>query len=380
MFQQWVNRLRRPFAAAGLDDREVLYAISNLGFLGFLFLSTWLGGTPAAHLATTLATIPLFLFAYLTAILRPRWRGGALLLILALALALMPVNWGANTYLVYFSALAAVYWPALRATMAIVAALLIFAWIGTQLLSFPPFYMAITTLLCISVALGNAVTRQLQRKDAALRLSQAEVRTLAQVAERERIGRDLHDLLGHSLSLIVLKAELAHKLSRQGHARATQEMAELEQVARQTLAQVRRAVSGIRAAGLDAELAGSKYALQAAGTALRVENQLPALPATIETALALVLREACTNVIRHARAENTEIRAGIRDGQLYFVVADDGVGGIVREGTGLASMRERAAELGGSCTVQSGIGGTEIRVQLPWTPSALPNPGQVMPA
>src|SRR5205814_6582017 len=102
---------------------------------------------------------------------------------------------------------------------------------------------------------------QRARANQALRLSQDEVRRLAQVAERERIGRDLHDLLGHSLSVIALKSELASKLFTRDSAAAAREIADVERIARESLGQVRRAVAGMRALGLRAELANARLAL-----------------------------------------------------------------------------------------------------------------------
>ena len=154
---------------------------------------------------------------------------------------------------------------------------------------------------------GNHFFIENTRKRAELKLSHDEVRRLAALAERERIGRDLHDLLGHTLSMVALKSELAGKLLDRDPLAARREIDEVGRVARDALSQVRRAVSGIRAAGLAAELASAKLLLESDGVAFRYERADVALTPELETALALTLREAVTNIQRHARAQHAQV-------------------------------------------------------------------------
>uniref|UniRef100_UPI002353B7B1 sensor histidine kinase n=1 Tax=Deinococcus geothermalis TaxID=68909 RepID=UPI002353B7B1 len=188
---------------------------------------------------------------------------------------------------------------------------------------------------------------------------QAEKEALAADAERERIARDLHDLLGHTLSVIVLKSELASKLAQRDPARAVQEIREVERISREALSEVRAAVSGYRGSGLKAELARAKVALDAAGVRLEYGGQPGPLPPEVEHGMSMVLREAVTNVVRHAHAR--ECRVNItREGERYRLeIADDGVGGAAPEGTGLTSMRERVRALGGEFT-RDGTRGTRL--------------------
>src|SRR5690606_28437609 len=162
-----------------------------------------------------------------------------------------------------------------------------------------------------------------QQKEAALRLSQEEIRRLAATAERERIGRDLHDLLGHTLSLITLKLELSRKLLDRDPALARQEIAEAEKVARHALAEVRSAVTGIRAADLAAELAAARLLLEASRVALEYKAP-PGLPAELERPLALVVREAVTNIARHAGASHAEIDFAVEGSALRMRILDNG--------------------------------------------------------
>lgn len=205
---------------------------------------------------------------------------------------------------------------------------------------------------------------------------QREQERLAAEAERERIARDLHDLLGHTLSVIVLKSELASRLAERAPAQAAAEIREVERISREALQEVRAAVRGYQGSGLTAELARAKVALDTAGVALRVGGPLPELPREVEATAAMLLREAVTNVVRHARAR--EVRVAVEAGPRGYVleIRDDGVGGQAPEGSGLTGMRERVRAIGGTLE-RDGRGGTRLRAQFPL--SAV-SPGGAVPA
>lgn len=175
-------------------------------------------------------------------------------------------------------------------------------WLGMRLQSL--VWLPVSVL---GMAAVGAVYSINERKDALLRLSQDEVRRLAATAERERIGRDLHDLLGHTLSLVALKSDLAARLIERDPQAARSEIDAVAQISRDALAQVRRAVTGIRAAGLVAELASARVLLDMDGIVLEHQLEALALPPEHETALALVVREAATNVQRHAQARRVRV-------------------------------------------------------------------------
>ncbi|SDG74764.1 histidine kinase [Dyella sp. 333MFSha] len=220
---------------------------------------------------------------------------------------------------------------------------------------------------------GNYLYVRGARRDAALRLSQDEVQRLATLAERERIGRDLHDLLGHTLSLITLKSELAKRLALADPVRAQQEMEEVERVARHTLAEVRSAVTGLRAGDLAGEIVSARVMLEASGIALSAE--LPDrfdLAPTAEAELALVLREAVTNIHRHSSA--TEARVVItRNGEEFSMrITDNGCGGLAAHGNGVSGMRERIRRIGGRLAIESPARqGTLLAIDLPRARSLL---------
>ncbi len=234
-----------------------------------------------------------------------------------------------------------------------------------------PFNYLLTAFFVIVVGASNLFIAQQKRADLKLRRAQAENVGLAAVAERERIARDLHDVLGHTLSVIVLKAELAGRLLERDPARAATEIADVERTARTALAEVREAIGGYRSRGLNAEVEQARQTLLSAGVALSCETRPPPMPAREETVLSLAVREAVTNIVRHAHATQCTMRfATTPDGFASFEVADNGAAIIEREGNGLRGMRERVQELGGRFRIEQGLAyqeGTTLVIELPRT-------------
>jgi two-component system sensor histidine kinase DesK len=188
-----------------------------------------------------------------------------------------------------------------------------------------------------------------------LHAARCELARLAVIEERLRMARDLHDLLGHTLSLITLKSELAGRLLEAAPARAAEEIQEVERVARQTLREVREAVAGYRQPALHSELDGARQLLSAAGIVCTIEQSAGALPPATDAVLAWAVREAVTNVIRHSRARRCCIRVTGADGMVHAEVINDGEwdhekeGGDARRrtGSGLAGLAERVMAHGG---------------------------------
>lgn len=188
---------------------------------------------------------------------------------------------------------------------------------------------------------------------------------LAVTEERLRFARDLHDLLGQNLSVLVLKSELVAKhLPDDTDAATRNEVRDIAQVARKSLNDVRETVSGYRQATLQAEISSARTALRAAGIGLLVEDRLGTLPPEQDGVLAWCLREAVTNVVRHSGAKKCEVRLGRDDGHASLEVSDDGRGATSLDGgSGLEGMRERVALVGGTLNVGSENGGG-LRVQV----------------
>jgi two-component system, NarL family, sensor histidine kinase DesK len=223
--------------------------------------------------------------------------------------------------------------------------------------------------LIVMVAVITAVINvgvNASKKNAALKLSQDEVRRLAATAERERIGRDLHDLLGHTLSLITLKLELSRKLFDRDPAASRRELEEAENVARHALGEVRAAVTGIRATDLAAELASARLLLESSAVHLDYGVLPSSLPVDVERGLALVIREAVTNIHRHAGATEAGVRFESTPEKLDMHICDNGRGGQSTEGNGINGMRERVKALGGTLIIESpSKRGTRLIVSVP---------------
>jgi len=175
---------------------------------------------------------------------------------------------------------------------------------------------------------------------------------MAVAAERERFARDLHDLLGHSLSVIALKAELAGRLLPERPDDAAREIGEVEGVARSALTEVREAVSGYRRPTLDDELEGARMALSAAGISADVTRDPVTLSPEVEAVLAWSVREGATNVIRHSGAKRCSVRVAADLVNASVEVVDDGAGsdpagGNGAAGHGLEGLAERAGVVRG---------------------------------
>jgi two-component system sensor histidine kinase DesK len=208
-----------------------------------------------------------------------------------------------------------------------------------------------------------------------LHATREELARLKVEEERHRVGRDLHDLLGHGLSLITLKSKLAGRLVEKEPTRAIQEIQEVERVARQSLREVREAVAGYRQPRLDSEIDGARQLLEAAGIECLVEYSALSLPPVTDTVLAWTVREGVTNVIRHSRARHCFIRIIRENNTVLAEVINDGdprereEGVQAREGLGLSGLTERVTALGGR--IEAGPGrapgkaGFRLWVELP---------------
>src|ERR1700716_1006529 len=193
-----------------------------------------------------------------------------------------------------------------------------------------------------------------------------QIARLAVGEERLRFARDLHDLLGHSLSVIALKSELAGRLIKTTPGLAAHEIEDIEKVARDALREVREAVTGYRQPALAAELAGADEALTVTGIELHVDQDRAPFPPAVEAVLAWTVREGVTNVMRHSGAKRCAIRISNQDGRATVEVVDDGRGGTPQEGSGLHGLRERVLERGGTLTAEALLHeGFRLRVTLP---------------
>ncbi len=223
---------------------------------------------------------------------------------------------------------------------------------------------------CAGIGLLMLLMRDLRLRNDELLAARAELAELAVAQERERFARDLHDLLGHSLSVIALKAELAGRLLPRRPDQAAAEIAEVESVARGALTEVREAVSGYRRPTLDRELEGARVALAAAGIAAELERPSVSLDPDAEIVLAWAVREGATNVIRHSGARHCSLRISSTLAGTTLEVVDDGVGPSAvnghGDGHGLAGLVERARSVDGRVEAEGRPeGGFRLLVSVP---------------
>jgi two-component system sensor histidine kinase DesK len=303
----------------------------------------------------------------------PAYRELALVAVLGIGLAVsLGTAWAG--LMIYLSAAAAVtlperwVWPAVLATTAVCAAVVA----ADDLLS----DVFILPVMCVLTAFGLRGTRYLVTVNGELIAAREELARSAVAEERMRFARDLHDLLGHSLSLIALKSELAGRLAERDPARARQEMADVEDAARRSLAEVRDAVSGYRQVSLAQALAEARSALSAAGIALRAQAPAEPLPAAVDAVLGWVVREATTNVLRHSGARSMTVDLAATAGGATLTVTDDGRGGDAPRGTGLAGLAERVERVGGRLETGPAPGGgfrltADVPAQVPADPAVV---------
>lgn len=227
----------------------------------------------------------------------------------------------------------------------------------------PASYVLAYTATTIGVGILMLVLSDLRARNGELSAARAELARLAVAKERLRFARDLHDLLGHSLSVIALKSELAGRLIAARPAEAVDEVRSVERVAREALAEVREAVSGYRQPTLDGELEGARMALAAAGIQADLQRARVTLDPAVEATLAWAVREGATNVIRHSGASRCAMRVSASLGDAAVEVVDDGVGAAAA-GDGLgAGASDGTAAAAGNGNGGHGLAGLQERAQ-----------------
>jgi two-component system sensor histidine kinase DesK len=320
----------------------------------------------------TLLSLVLYLFFYIRMYIMPlRQMVANAAGLIVIGLLLWPLNSAAFIYLMIASINLALH-PSWRVWLRTVAVASLLAVPVVLLIDAPKNLLLVVPLTSLFGGFSNLIYMRGVRRDAELRLSQEEVRRLATLAERERIGRDLHDLLGHTLSLVALKSELARKLALRDPGSAQREMEEVERVARHALGEVRAAVTGMRRSDLAAELLSARLMLEASGIVFACDGcESLDLPHAIEAPLALVLREAVTNIHRHARATEARIDISNAQGELRMRISDNGCGGLAAHGNGVSGMRERVRALGGTLAIDSPPRkGTVLELRVPLSAAA----------
>lgn len=335
-----------------LENRLAWVYLFNLGFfllpLGFVDYS-------AVQLAIMLAALAAFIAVYFWAYRcssEDMWL--PILIMVAIACAMTPLNGGSIALFAYagfFIGFAYRTRTAIFGIGALLALLVVFDQvIGVQWQLFLQYGVVVVAGVSIFgiVERSKRLNRQREQR------SNAEIERLASTLERERIARDLHDVLGHTLSSIILKADLAKELLKHDDtAAAKTQLHELASVARQSLSQVRQSVAGYRHRSLQEELDALKVTLAEAGFTTRVQGAVPKLTKVQEQTLIFALKELATNALRHSRGKHFTISFRQNATEHVITVADDGpCEAEIIPGNGLTGLAERLAEQQGDLAIE----------------------------
>jgi two-component system sensor histidine kinase DesK len=362
-----MNTIKRVLAGPWVPPEQgkmPYFWILSLAFVLWKYLYVAIGAGELVLLLLTFAVfVPVYFFSYWA-----NTRQAVLCILVTCILGLLwaPYNVGVANLFLFACAMCARLQPQRNAYRMLAVVFAVGLSAACFLTSEHVIFMLPIVAVGIPVAVAAIMDVSLKRSHQALLRKQEEVEHMARIAERERISRDLHDLLGHSLSLIALKAELAGKLVERDAAACRSEIHDIETAARNALSEVRAAVTGYRQSGLSGALASARASLAAANVELQEDVQRLDLAPSKEHVLALALCEAVTNVVRHAKATRCRLALALEDGMAVLRVADDGAGTAhgLKRGNGLTGMQERAAAAGGTLSINAGAGLT-LELRLP---------------
>jgi len=376
----WIMRPGGPRPVGGYSLPSVLWSSPAARWYlggGISLLWVFSAGTDivraagsAGSAALGLALLAVYAFAFLIATpinwtIPRRHRAISILVVLALSFTLWPwLGWGICGLWTYVGVLIAtavfpwrVTWISIfgLAGLALLFDVIDSGW-NADVLWVPAIIASISLMMAAFMRSIDSLNR--------MRMAQREVERLAAERERGRVARDIHDILGHSLTVITVKTELAGRLVDVDPARAKTELAEVEALARGALADVRATVAGFRGVSVSGELAAARVALAAVEIALDAPATTDAVAPEHRELAGWVVREGVTNVVRHAKAHRCRIR--LEPGRV--AVEDDGVGAVASaegSGTGLSGLRERVDAAGGRLSIgRSDLGGFRLEVTL----------------
>jgi two-component system, NarL family, sensor histidine kinase DesK len=291
-----------------------------------------------------------------------------LLCMVAMGVGLANYNVGSSVFIIFAASFIPWVSGTSRRAMLALATLIVIILIDAAVFHPQVAFWATSIVVTLGVAGSNIHFAEKNRADAKLRMAHTEIEHLAKVAERERIARDLHDVLGHTLSLIIVKATLAGKLIDRDPQKAKYEIADIEKASRDAMGDIRSTLRGYSTYKLSEELQRAKSTLSSAGICAESDATEVSMSPAQESVIALIMREAVTNVVRHSHARNCRLKLARENGSCVLRVEDDGRGGIQTEGNGLRGMRERIEALGGTL-IRDTSHGTRLKFEFPLSDS-----------
>lgn len=348
------------FNLRALGSRPEFYLI----YLAFYF-SPWFFSAPTAIDVIAIALgLAVFLPIYFLAFKDPsRDNIPHTLAFILIGFALAQFNGGFSVFHIYACVQAAYTRPERRAWIGLALVSLSFI-VFTMATAQPWWVYAFPLVAGFAIGVGCIYSADQQEQVEQLRRSRDHDTQMATLAERERIAQDLHDLLGQTLTMVALKSEVAVRLLDLDPARAKQEIQEIRQASREALANVRDAVADMNQTSIVKELQRARSILASAGVELQVTGSAPSLPASADRTLGLAIREATTNIVRHARASRATLKFSHNQTELTVQIHDNGQGGVTNEGSGLIGLRQRIEDLGGRTHIEY-LAGICLSITIP---------------
>lgn len=359
----------RTLHRAARESGGLLYTIPSLVFMAFAIVPAWRSGSVVVGVSVTaLCAVYSVLYVYSVAMpAYPRRVGVAWLIAswLVLALAMIPLGTDVGFFVIYAMILHVIVLRG-RAGLAALGVIAVLAALLAVAASSGTMVMLTVMGLATSVGIQQGIERE--RAQEALAEAQERNAVLAVAAERERISRDLHDILGHSLTTITVSAQLGRRLVAADPELAAEHLTEIERIARQSLADVRATVAGMQEVRIATEIASARSVLAAAGVTAELPTAVPTITDEHAELFGYVVREGVTNVVRHANATRCEIRLD----EHSVSVTDDGQGlRAGAPGNGLIGLRHRVESAGGRFVFSSSADGTTVGVTIPDTHPAI---------
>ena len=317
--------------------------------LVFYLIPLFIGDKSIWKVAVSLLTLVPFIYCYFWAYRSPKDKAiYPILAMIILGIAITPINTGSLSLFTFAGFFIGFYYSlrtafiSLLGFVAMLAALTLFLEINHY------YFITYGGLLIAGVGLFGVAERKRVEAQGREQKSQAEISQLATMLERERIARDLHDIMGHNLSSISLKAELAAKLlDKNLIEQAKVQLRELNEISRDSLSQVRQTVSGYKHKGLSSSVMHLCQILRDKGLSVSLEGDIPQLNSKLETQVILSLTELCNNVIRHSRADHCSLTFNTSADELSISITDNGKAAEIVEGNGLKGIRERLKDVQG---------------------------------
>ncbi|QQX79876.1 sensor histidine kinase [Shewanella sp. KX20019] len=327
------------------DKLAWVYLVNLVFYLIPIFVTKMLPWQIALSLAALIPFVYCYFWAYRSTTAKAYQ---PILAMIAIAVLITPINTGSLSLFTFAGFFIGFFYPLRTAIYSLLALIGLLSLVNAGL-NFDHYYWVIYGAgLIAGVGLFGVAERKRVEHKCQQQKSQSEIQQLATMLERERIARDLHDIMGHSLSSISLKAELAEKLIANNNIdQARQQLIELNTIARDSLSQIRQTVSGYKHKGLSASVTQLCQTLRDKGLIVTLEGEIPKLEPELETQLILSLTELCSNIVRHSKGSHCEIQFEQTTTELRIAITDDGCPSKIEQGNGLIGINERLAKFQG---------------------------------